>query len=93
MGRYGSDGLGPTCSVWVRFGDTAEGDFEAEGAELADVVGDLAADVTGGTAAIFHAGTAPRRRYQGLIRRSVPARPASAPESVSAGQRPDERTA
>ena len=26
-------------------------------------------DVTGGTAAIFHAGTAPRQRYQGLIRR------------------------
>ena len=25
-------------------------------------------DVTGGTAAIFHAGTAPRQRYQGLIR-------------------------
>jgi hypothetical protein len=25
-------------------------------------------NVTGGTAAIFHAGTAPRQRYQGLIR-------------------------
>jgi hypothetical protein len=29
----------------VRVGDAAEGDFEAEVAELADVVGDLAADV------------------------------------------------
>ena len=27
------------------FRDAAEGDFEAEGAELADVMGDLAADV------------------------------------------------
>ena len=42
--RYGSGGLGRGCSVWVGFGDAAEGDFEAEGAELADVVGDLAAD-------------------------------------------------
>jgi len=33
------------CSVWFGFGDAAEGDFEAEGAEFADVVGDLAADV------------------------------------------------
>ena len=34
-------------SVWSGFGvgDAGEGDFEAEGAELADVVGDLAADV------------------------------------------------
>jgi hypothetical protein len=44
-------------AVWVRllgcllrrvgfgFGDAAEGDFESEGAELADVVGDLAVDV------------------------------------------------
>ena len=29
----------------VGFGDAAEGDFEAEGAELADVVADLAADI------------------------------------------------
>jgi hypothetical protein len=28
-------------------------------------------DVTGGTAAIFHAGTAPRQRHQELIRRSM----------------------
>jgi hypothetical protein len=28
-------------------------------------------DVTGGTAAIFHAGTAPRQRYQRLIRRPM----------------------
>ena len=33
------------CSGGVRFGEAGEGDFEAEGAELADVVGDLAADV------------------------------------------------
>ena len=44
-GRYGSGGLGRGCSVWVGLGDAAEGDFEAEGAELADVVGDLAAHV------------------------------------------------
>ena len=44
-GRYGSGGLGRACSVWVGFGDAAEGDFEAEGSELADVVGDLAAGV------------------------------------------------
>ena len=44
-GRYGSGGLGRACSVWVGFGDAAEGDFEAEGSELADVVGDLAAHV------------------------------------------------
>src|SRR5260221_3131413 len=29
--------------IWFGFGDAAEGDLEAEGAELADVVGDLAA--------------------------------------------------
>ena len=40
-GRYGSGGLGRSCPVWTGFGDAAEGDFEAEGAELADVVGDL----------------------------------------------------
>jgi hypothetical protein len=46
-GRYGSGGLGWACSVAVGFGfgDAAEGDFETEGAELADMVGDLAADV------------------------------------------------
>jgi hypothetical protein len=35
------------CSggVGFGFGDAAEGDFESEGAELADVVGDLAVDV------------------------------------------------
>ena len=32
-------------------------------------------DVTGGTAAIFHAGTAPRQRYQRLIRSLDPSRP------------------
>ena len=32
--------------------------------------------VTGGTTAIFHAGTAPRQRYQGLIRRFLCRRPA-----------------
>ena len=42
--RYGLAGLGGVWSVWVRFRDAAERDFEAEGAELADVVGDLAAD-------------------------------------------------
>src|SRR5690348_16605047 len=43
--RYGSGGLGGACLVWIGFGAAAEGDVEAEGAELADVVGDLAADV------------------------------------------------
>src|SRR5437773_2482242 len=45
-GRCGSGCLA-ACSGGVRFGfrDAAEGDFEAEGAELADVVGDLAVDV------------------------------------------------
>ena len=39
----GSGGLaGP---VWLGFGGAAEGDFEAEVAELADVVGDLTAEV------------------------------------------------
>jgi hypothetical protein len=33
------------CRVGLRVRDAGEGDFEAEGAELADVVGDLAADV------------------------------------------------
>jgi len=36
-GRYGSGGLDRGWSVWVRFGDAAEGDFEAEVTELADV--------------------------------------------------------
>src|SRR5208283_4702544 len=44
-GRYGSGGLGRGCSVRAGFGDAAEGDFETEGSELADVVGDLAAGV------------------------------------------------
>jgi len=44
-GWYGSGGLDGACSVWVRFGEAAEGDLEAERAELADMVGDLAADV------------------------------------------------
>ena len=44
-GRYGSGGLGLGLFRRVGFGDAAEGDFEAEGAELADVVGDLAAGV------------------------------------------------
>jgi hypothetical protein len=44
-GRYGSGGLGRSCPVWTGFGDAAEGDFEAEGSGLADVVGDLAAGV------------------------------------------------
>ena len=34
---------GGVCSVGFGFGEAAERDFEAEGAELADVVGDLAA--------------------------------------------------
>jgi hypothetical protein len=33
------------CSVWFEVGEAAQGHFEAEGAELADVVGDLAAGV------------------------------------------------
>src|SRR5262245_43457355 len=45
-GRCGSGCL-VACSGGVRFGfgDAAEGDFESEGAELADVVRDLAVDV------------------------------------------------
>src|SRR5208282_5295727 len=43
--RYGSGGWCLACSVWFGVGGAAEGDFEAEGAELADVVGDLPADV------------------------------------------------
>ncbi len=39
----GQAALGFRCSVWFRSGAAAEGDFEAEVAELADVVGDLAA--------------------------------------------------
>ena len=39
----GSGGL--ACPVWLGSGGAAEGDFEAEVAELADVVGDLPADV------------------------------------------------
>ena len=45
MGQCGSGGLGGARLVRVGLGDAAEGDFEAEGAELADVVGDLAAGV------------------------------------------------
>src|SRR2546421_7105526 len=43
-GGCGSGGLGRARCVWAGFGDAAEGDFEAEGTELADVVGDLPAD-------------------------------------------------
>ena len=48
-----SGGLGRAGCVWVGFGDAAERDFEAEGAELADVVGDLAAG--GGLAFVVRA--------------------------------------
>ena len=34
-GRYGSGDLGRVCPVGFGFGDAAEGDFEAEGSELA----------------------------------------------------------
>jgi hypothetical protein len=44
-GRCGSGGLGRVRSVWGRFGDAAQGDLKAEGSELADVVGDLAAHI------------------------------------------------
>jgi hypothetical protein len=37
--------LGLACPVWAGSGGAAEGDFESEVAELADMVGDLAADV------------------------------------------------
>jgi hypothetical protein len=37
-GRYGSGGLGRACPVGFGFGDAAEGDLEAEGPELADMV-------------------------------------------------------
>ena len=43
FGWCGSGGLVP-CSAWSRFGDAAEGDFEAEGSEFADVAVGLAAD-------------------------------------------------
>ena len=43
--RYGSGGWGLGWCAGVGFGDAGEGDVEAEGAELADVVGDLAAQV------------------------------------------------
>jgi hypothetical protein len=39
-----SGGRGAGRLAWLGSGDAAEGDFEAEGAELADVVGDLSAD-------------------------------------------------
>jgi len=44
-GRYESGGLAVARSARLGFGfgDAVEGDFEAEGAELADVVGDLPA--------------------------------------------------
>jgi hypothetical protein len=44
-GSGGGESGGVGLFRWARFGDAAVGDFEAEGAELADVVGDLAADV------------------------------------------------
>ena len=44
-GRYGSGGLGRVCPVGFGVGEAAEGDLEAGGSELADVVGDLAAGV------------------------------------------------
>ena len=44
-GGMGQAAWAGPCSVWAGFGDAAEGDLEAEGAELADVVGDMAADV------------------------------------------------
>ena len=47
QGRYGSGGLAVPGSARLGsgFGDAAEGDVEAEGAELADVVADLPADL------------------------------------------------
>jgi hypothetical protein len=42
-GRCGSGGLAVGGSAWFGCGDAAQGDFEAEGAELADVVADLPA--------------------------------------------------
>jgi hypothetical protein len=44
LGWYGSGGLVVSCPVWFGFGDAAEGDFEAEGSEFADVAVGLAAD-------------------------------------------------
>ncbi len=46
-GRYGLGGLGVPWAVLsgLGSGDVAQGHFEAEGAELAGMVGDLAADV------------------------------------------------
>jgi hypothetical protein len=46
-------------SAWFRIGAAAEGDLEAEVTELADVVGDLAAD-----------GAADRLAVRGVARRS-----------------------
>src|SRR5258708_12037045 len=43
LGFGGSGGLGACWPAWFGFGDAAEGDLEAEGAELANVVGDLPA--------------------------------------------------
>jgi hypothetical protein len=44
MAGCGSGRLGVSWPGGFGVGDAAEGDFEAEVAELADVVGDLAAD-------------------------------------------------
>src|SRR5262249_38913853 len=41
-GRWSGGGGGAWCFGWLGFGDAAEGDFVAEGAELADELADLA---------------------------------------------------
>jgi hypothetical protein len=90
-GRYGSGGLGRACSVWVGFGDAGEGDLEAEGAELADVVGDLTADVAlavvvvRAEVGVAHAGVS---QQLGGLQLGVPGGDACFGRAASSGQPP-----
>ncbi len=78
--EYYKEHFGPTYMVLPadapRISSSSSGCISAAGRQEGN-------DVTGGTAAIFHAGTAPRQRYQGLIRRDIRVHPLPA-------QTPDE---
>jgi hypothetical protein len=84
--------LGRACCVWVGFGDAAEGDFEAEGAELADVVGDLPADaalafvVVRAEVLIAHAGVGQQLVVD--LQLGVPGGDAGLGRAASSGQPP-----
>jgi len=86
----GHAALGARRPFW--FGDAAEGDFEAEGAELADVAGDRAADVAlalvvvQAEVRIAHAGVG--QQLAGGLQLGVPGGDACLGRAASSGQPP-----